>query len=239
MLQGASIILAVLTTLGHIKHASLHQHSLRWQKIDVKGISPNPRQDVAMGFDAARNRVTVYGGRSSVETFSDTWILDIANKNWTRINDTLDDNGALVPGPKYGAIYETDGNDLVVAFGTNGGKLGASNKIYRFEFNSTKWISIDTTSGNPAERFQSKGTMINRYLYVSHGQGDSDLLSDAQRLNLNTKGWQRIHDDANQYNPDLPHARYGHGLTSLLNNQLLLYGGCLRYKVKNFISFSR
>jgi hypothetical protein len=32
------------------------------------------------------------------------------------------------------------------------------------------------------------------------------------------------------YSPAYPHARYGHSTVLLTDNQLLLFGGCLRYK---------
>ena len=214
---------------GHLACVAFCQDVFRWQKIDVTGLSPKPRKDVAIGFDAARNSLTIFGGRSGMETFSDTWTMDILSRNWTRINDTMDGNGLMVPGASYGMAFGTDKDTLVVAFGRNGGATKTAAKIYKYNFSSNMWNSTDVSFGSPTNRFQSKGSVINGNLHASHGQGDSDLLSDSFRLNLLSNGWEKIHNDINQYNPVLPHARYAHGLAALPNNRLLVYGGCLRY----------
>ena len=223
---GASLL--VIFIVGHLVNVTSSQETLRWQKIDAQGVAPKPRKDGAIGFDTTTNSLTIFGGRSDSEIFSDTWNLDILSKVWTRVNDSLDSAGFLVPGPKFAMAYGTDNNTLVVAFGKHGGETSSSQAFYTYDFRLQRWNSTDTSSGNPSKRFQAKGSVIKGYFYTSHGHGDSDLQSDSYRLNLKSKRWEKIHDKINQYNPVLPHARYGHGLVSLTNNQLLLYGGCLR-----------
>lgn len=229
--QEGSSLLRVFIIFGYLTNAALSQDIFRWQKIDVTGLSPKPRKDVAIAFDTARNSLTVFGGRSGVEIFSDTWTIDLLSKNWTRVNDSLDGNGLLVPGENYGMAFGTDKDTLVVAFGRNAGATSTAKKIYKYNFSSRIWNSTDASFGNPTKRFQSKASVINGNLYTTHGHGDSDLLSDSYRLNLNSNGWEKIHNEINQYNPVLPHSRYGHGLAALPDNRLLVYGGCLRYVI--------
>jgi len=156
--------------------------------------------------------------------------LDISSRNWTKVNDSFDATGLLVPGPRFGMIYGTTKYAMIVAFGKDGRASSPSNRIFMYDFSSMKWNSSAISSGNPAKRFHSKGSVINDFLYTSHGFGDSDLLSDTQRLSLKRYGWEKIHKNINQYNPILPHARYGHGLVALPNNRMLIYGGCLSGK---------
>lgn len=213
--------------------AILSQDVLRWRRLDITGSSPKPRKDAAIGFDASRNKITIFGGRGNHGTFSDTWNLDIANQKWLKANDTLDRLGVPVPGPMYGAVYGANGASLFVTFGRNRDTISGAGKVYRYDFNSTKWSLVETMSGNPAKRFATKGVIVDNYLYASHGLGESDLLSDGQRLNLKRKRWEKIHDEINQYNPVSPHARYAHGMVALSGKQLLMFGGCLRYETHN------
>jgi hypothetical protein len=48
------------------------------------------------------------------------------------------------------------------------------------------------------------------------------------RLSLNIYQYILVMYDMSSYSPAYAHARYGHSTALLTDNQLLLYGGCLR-----------
>jgi hypothetical protein len=52
-----------------------------WSRVDVPG--PSPRGSVAMAYDAARDRVVLFGGEDKTTTFDDTWEFD--GRAWKQV----------------------------------------------------------------------------------------------------------------------------------------------------------
>jgi hypothetical protein len=88
---------------------------LLWtQKQDI---GPSARSDVAMAFDAARNRVVLFGGAggSTAILFNDTWEWD--GENWTQYEDI-----GPAPRSRHGMAYDSK-RGRTVLFGGSAGNL--------------------------------------------------------------------------------------------------------------------
>jgi N-acetylneuraminic acid mutarotase len=91
-----------------------------WTQLKPAGIGPEPIEGHAVAYDAANNRMIVYGGVTSKGFVNDVWVLTNANgtgiesPTWVR----LDPSGNL-PDPRYlhTAVYDPAGNQLIVFSG--------------------------------------------------------------------------------------------------------------------------
>lgn len=224
----SAALLSLLFLIILSAQLAVSQNVLQWEKLNIVGSSPKARMDSVIGFDSSRNRVIVFGGRSSAEVFADTWILDISTRQWIKANDTLV-NSLTIPGPRYGATFGTHKDRLIVAFGKGATKSAVSNEVYSFDYNSTTWSLVATNNANPGKRHFAAGGVTGDNLFATHGYDESSLKSDLYKLDLKSSRWEKLHDEVNQYSPVLPHARYLHGGAVLPGNKMLIFGGCLRY----------
>eukprot|EP00112_Aurelia_sp_Birch-Aquarium-sp1_P010575 Seg2253.7 transcript_id=Seg2253.7/GoldUCD/mRNA.D3Y31 product="Cytochrome b561 DM13 and DOMON domain-containing protein" protein_id=Seg2253.7/GoldUCD/D3Y31 len=222
----SAALLSLLFLIILSAQLAVSQNVLQWEKLNIVGSSPKARMDSVIGFDSSRNRVIVFGGRSSAEVFADTWILDISTRQWIKANDTLV-NSLTIPGPRYGATFGTHKDRLIVAFGKGATKSAVSNEVYSFDYNSTTWSLVATNNANPSKRHFAAGGVTGDNLFATHGYDESSLKSDLYKLDLKSSRWEKLHDEVNQYSPVLPHARYLHGGAVLPGNKMLIFGGCL------------
>src|SRR6266571_525413 len=111
---------------------------LLWtQKQDV---GPSARSNVAMVFDAARNRVVLFGGAggSTAILFNDTWEWD--GENWTQYEDI-----GPVPRSRHGMAYDSK-RQRTVLFGGSAGNLNLNDT---WEWDGADWTQVADT-GPPA-----------------------------------------------------------------------------------------
>jgi len=110
--------------------------------VEKLAADPIPREGVEMVFDAARNRLLLFGGAQAFKgEMNDTWAWD--GSNWTRI-----EAGGPPPRASYGLAYDSR-RDRVVLFG------GSREYFYprgdTWEFDGENWTEI-ITSGPPARK---------------------------------------------------------------------------------------
>ena len=61
--------------------AALPRPTGAWQRLNTTN-TPPARRDAALGYDPARHRLILFGGRNGTQTFFDTWALDLTTLVW-------------------------------------------------------------------------------------------------------------------------------------------------------------
>lgn len=105
---------------------------------------PSARFEPAMGWDAANNKVVLFGGKSSTGTaIQETWTWD--GTTWTKLTP------ATQPSARWGAklVYDTAIGKMVLF----GGRTSAAAQQDTWTWNGTTWTSV-TTSTKPAARLE-------------------------------------------------------------------------------------
>src|SRR5918998_1290718 len=107
----------------------------RWLWTQKEDIGPSPREGHRMAYDAARQRVVLFGGRGKAGSTNDTWGWD--GGAWTQVADTG-------PGPRFdcGLAYD-DSRQRVVLFG--GLEFGPGVTTFfsdTWEWDGTEWTQI-------------------------------------------------------------------------------------------------
>jgi len=97
-----------------------------WTQLSPAGTAPAPRLQQAVVYDAANDRLVIFGGRSSSEYFNDSWVLTGASgtngtSSWIYLS-----TAGIIPTARYAVVaaYNSSKNMLVVF-----GGVDSSNKI--------------------------------------------------------------------------------------------------------------
>jgi len=105
--------------------------------------APGVRSGHAMAYDAARERVVLFGGWNSIEALGDTWVFD--GTTWTEITPSTS------PPPRLGGAMAYDATrERVVLFGGNDGTMTTSRLGDTWELDGATWIgAAPATSPGP------------------------------------------------------------------------------------------
>jgi hypothetical protein len=96
-----------------------------WSQLAVEGARPPAREEHSAIYDAANDRVIIYGGYDAEYYFGDTWSLPLADPSaWIEMEPT-----GLTPDPRWGqtAVYDNT-NDKMILFG--GWSYGTSGETF-------------------------------------------------------------------------------------------------------------
>ncbi len=165
---------------------------LLWtQKQDV---GPSARSNVAMVFDAARNRVVLFGGAggSTAILFNDTWEWD--GENWTQYEDI-----GPVPRSRHGMAYDSK-RQRTVLFGGSAGNLNVNDT---WEWDGADWTQVADT-GPPARGGHAMAYDSLRGRVILFG-GDNGQSSFGDTWAWDGTTWTQEADTG-------PPARTGHGM---------------------------
>ncbi|RKP08091.1 hypothetical protein THASP1DRAFT_23860 [Thamnocephalis sphaerospora] len=152
MLRSAMLLVlgVVALWLPCVVYAALPQ--LQWINYDsfVTGDRPPPRYDFAMGYDARRKFVYIFGGRTATgQLLDDTWILDVSAFTWRRPNPTI----TVRPPGRYAAVSGMDQpgdqsrDSFIVALGS--GQAGALDDVWSLDLNNEQWFRVNVTGTGP------------------------------------------------------------------------------------------
>lgn len=214
------------TSLGDTYLLYLGPGAERWQAIAPSGQSPQSRYMASAIYDAANQRLILFGGvhvvlqeGQLVRTFlNDVWALNLTpgQETWTELTPT-----GTSPSPRYmhGALYDAD-NQRMVIFG--GGMYNASwvlrNDTWALDLTPGQESWTELTPGglvpkprNPyrAVYVPSSETRPNSQMIIFGGWNGRVALNDTYGLDL-TKGqetWSKVRADG--YDPGV---RFGHTL---------------------------
>ena len=119
-----------------------------WTQLEPAGDVPAPRFGHNAAFDAAENRVVVFGGQAGSDFFDDVWAYDVAGGSWSELGGT---GGA--PQPRYGAggAFDPSTRTLHVSHGfTNSGRF---DDTWTLDLEGAAWTDVSPGSDErPVER---------------------------------------------------------------------------------------
>ena len=231
-------ILPSLTDLNDVwvlSNANGQGGTASWTQLSPSGTLPAARAGHKAVYDAADNRMIVFGGGGSTGIFSDTWVLSNANGMggtpvWTQVSP----GGLLQQGGAPSAVYDP-ANNIMTVFG--GGSLTALyNSVWTLSHanglgGTPQWTNIvaNGKAGSPAKR--SGHTAVydtaNNRMIVFGGGGlsfipfnDVWVLANANGLG-GTPVWTRLKISGVAPGPRFEHS----AVYDATNNRMMVFGG--------------
>jgi cysteine-rich repeat protein len=124
---------------GSLSNDTWEFDGLAWT-LRTTATSPSPREQVALAYDATRQRTVLFGGVNNTGLLDDTWEWD--GTSWTQKTPTAK------PSPRSGAnaVFHP-GRAVVVLYG---GAATGSTASDTWEYNGTNWVN-QTGAGTPGK----------------------------------------------------------------------------------------
>ena len=160
-----------------------------WTQLSPTGGGPGARTDHSAVYDAANNRMILFGGLTSSTTTNDTWVLSNANglggtPAWTQLTPS----GTLPP-PRYNfnATYDPAMNSMLVFGGSS--ITGSTNDVWVLSNanglgGASAWTRLIPTGTLPSIRYANSCVEIpgaNRII-IFGGYGNGGFLNDVWAL---------------------------------------------------------
>ena len=196
---------------------------LTWRRLGTNNtVAPEGRRDHAMGFDSAKNRVIVFGGRGS-RVYGDTWSYSLTNNAWTKI-------GVNATGPqnRFSTVYGVSNGYFYVSTGQEASNL--YNDIWRFSLVTDTWQELIPSGTKPGTIYGAVGgfySSTSTKFYVSHGFSKAVRFANTLCYDTVSNKWAEIYGDKSSYTPNHPNARCLGSGCMVAEDELVLYGGCL------------
>ncbi|XP_021360756.1 kelch domain-containing protein 4-like isoform X1 [Mizuhopecten yessoensis] len=211
---------------------------LEWQEIASPVLSPDPRRDAGLGYDASRNQLVLFGGRPG--TKDDTWIFNISSGTWRSVNTITH------PAARFSFVSGLQGDYFYVSMGEGLDRL-FYNDIWRFSLVTETWEELPaqkkpdhlsasqwdekTMATMPEARYGAAGGIHSQgsSLFVHQGFSTRRYF-DTFSYNVLNQSWSAEYcagSVCNPYNPSYPHARCLHAGAMAAPHQLVVFGGCM------------
>ncbi len=141
---------AVGSKLGDTWEWDTAGHS--WSNVSP-GSSPSARDDHSMAYDAAHNRVVLFGGRDANGTpLGDTWLWN--GTTWTNVTPT-----AFGPTARFGHAIAYDGaRGMVVLVGGDNGTQKLSD-VWEWDGSTERWFQRSPASSPPARAYAALSSL--------------------------------------------------------------------------------
>ncbi len=141
------------------------------------------------------------------------WVTARAD-DWTPI--TTPD----APEARYGHSMVTLPDGRVMLFGGEDGSGHLLNDMHTFD---GAWNEVVPEKGPPPARRDHKAWVRNQQMYVSGGYGESNLLDDSWRYDIENNEWHQV-----THSGPRPSPRYNHGVTTF-GGDTYVFGGTDEY----------
>ncbi len=145
---------------------------------------PVGRVSHTMVWDAARERMILFGGSDLELSFNDTWSFEGATSRWVRLETT----GNPPPRSQHGMVHDPDTDKLIV-FGGRGTNHQPLHDTWLLNLDSLRWTQQDPTGAAPHPRARDhvqmardplSGMIIMRGASLGPGLADETWHFDAQ-----------------------------------------------------------
>jgi len=180
-----------------------------WQSVATAG-NPSSRTEVAMAYDASRDRTVLFGGWYPGTVFGDTWELDGAT--WQQVTPLT----SPVARSEHTMTYDAS-RSVVVMFGGWDDNLVYQNDLW--EYDGGDWVQRSPSTPPPGRAFHAMVYDSRRGVHVLFGgyNGSNDLADT----------WEYDGVDWSVKAPLLsPPARSGHAMAyDPLQERVVLFGG--------------
>ncbi|MBT3342198.1 MAG: T9SS type A sorting domain-containing protein [Gemmatimonadetes bacterium] len=183
--------------------------------------APSPRQNAAGIYDPIRDRVIIFGGRSSSGDLDDVWELELSRLYWSQLPTT---GSAPSPRHTHNAVYDERTNEMLIWSGrsidANGSQL--HNDVHALDLATLSWRQIEPSTDPPVARYGTaavfdavSGEMVNFAGFTERGRFD-----DTWRLNPATGAWREVVTD------ERPGQRCLHaGALDAKGDRMIIFGG--------------
>lgn len=194
----------------------------KWEKIEVDGFTPDPRQNAAMVYDENAGNVVMFGGEDNLnKPLDETWIWDGTQQDWTEEAKEVSDTK---PSKRKGAVMAYDHvNGKVLLFGGEGVSGSLLNDTWLWDGHLAQWTEVNVAGDIPSPR---AGAQIaydgqNVVLFGGYEYNGSTKKPLGDTWIWNGSGWQ---DATPSDSGNSPPAAYD-GRMSFDGQTAVLYGG--------------
>ena len=198
--------------------ASHNQQSPRWVQLETTSDIPIERFDHTMIIDPIASRLVIFGGKTA-ESLNDTWIFDLNNRSWRKVQT------ATEPKARRGhtAIYDAPRHRMVIFGGQQNSDF--FNDIWTFDLAKETWQELTVSSNRPVPRYGTSAIVDaqNNRMIISHGFSSAGRFDDTWAFDLTQHTWTNITPSSGPK----PLKRCLHdAIFDEANNRMLLFGGC-------------
>ena len=169
-----------------------------WTQLTPTGTPPTPRTGQTTIYDPVRNRMLVYGGTDSVNTYGDVWALSLSvSPAWTQVVTTGGPPSARF---QHVAVYDALRDRMVIHGGGGPGDTGA---IWALSLGTNTWSSVLPSISGPGFRQGHVGVYdpLNDRLVLFGGSSDDVVWA----VNFSgSPAWSQLTCDGTA-----PRSRYG------------------------------
>lgn len=165
-----------------------------WSELATTGGPPSARSSAIMQYDAARDRVIVFGGNDSTSGLTltglgDTWSLDLATNTWSEIV------GAGPPARLFHASALT-GDRIVIFGGTPNFDGPFYDDTWAFDLTTDTWSEVPATGEIPDARFGAEAfhDVAGGRFMIAFGHDGTAIgnRNDVYALDLATSTWSNV-----------------------------------------------
>lgn len=123
----------------------------RWYYLNVSGQPPSTRTWCSSAYDAAGDRMIIFGGWFEYSFYNDVWALDLTagSETWQLLAPS-----GVPPVPREAATSIVDPvNSRLIIFGGYDQSLSARNDVWELDLNSLAWTQLFPTGSIPGIRY--------------------------------------------------------------------------------------
>ena len=193
----------------------------QWENLNPSGSPPSERYGVSVIYDAAADRLIVFGGFDHSNRLNDVWQLTLSGTpTWSQLTP-----GGVAPTPRQdaAAVYDAIGNRMVV-FGGYTQANTFSNETWTLSLTGSPAWTLMTPAGTPPSGRNTVGYALDtsrRHLIVSGGWSFSGYHTDTYKLDLSGAGaWSSISTSSSP-----PARRQSSGAYDAGRDRFVIFGG--------------
>mmetsp|Transcript_108514 Transcript_108514/g.315589 ORF Transcript_108514/g.315589 Transcript_108514/m.315589 type:complete len:339 (-) Transcript_108514:616-1632(-) len=193
--------------------------SSTWHLVNCRGELPAPRYGHTV--ELVGSRMFLFGGKGEGGVMRDIHFLDLVEWTWVPVSAT-----SAGPSPRMNMASLLVGRKIVVHGGWDGTKK-CVNDLWVFDTDAFTWLNPRTAGLPPVARYGHALQLLEdgRILMfggMSVNDGEiPEYFNDFRALDTETMVWSKVRAESEEF----PSSRYGHSLTQLGPDLMVLFGG--------------
>ncbi len=188
-----------------------------WSEMNVGGSFPSPRYGLSAILDAQRDRMIISHGFTNSGRFDDTWALDLATLQWSRLSTQGSTPQARC---LHDAAFDEAGDGMYLFGGCSSG-VGPCprNDLWRLDLATTAWQEVTPTE-SPDARSNLRLACRDDEFYLFGGVGNFGT-NDVWRYAFGTEAWRLIDTEG-----ELPPGRWSTAIVwDAVEKRMIAFGG--------------
>lgn len=218
------LFVASVFFLGSLR-TQVHAGGERWVKLNPPYPHPAARHWASAIYDAANQRMIVFGGWDNSRNFNDVWALDLTpgNERWTQLSSA---GTAPTPRDSHTAIYDA-ANQRMIIFGGWDPDAGLYNDVWAFDLapGNEQWTQLNVPSPRPPLRNWASAIYdaSNQRMILFGGYDFTQAFSDVWALDLTpgNERWTRLTTAGSAPDAIAAHT----AIYDAANQRMIIFGG--------------